>query len=212
MASMADVTLYGIGLSNYTRTCLLALEEKGVDYELVETMPQSEEALVHHPFGKIPSFAHRESHGETVIFETQGICTYIDAAFDGPALTPADPVEQARMAQWISCYNDYFDTPMIRDIVIQRVLVPRRGGETDEAVVAAAAERVAPYLAILDDALGASPYLAGGSYSLADMTFLPPVFIFQKMPEGRLLETHENIKAWLARGVERPATAKIFAE
>ncbi len=205
---MADVTLYGIGLSNYTRTCLLALEEKGVDYELVETMPQTDEARARHPFGKIPSLAH----GDTSIYETLGICTYIDAAFDGPALTLETPAGHAKMTQWISCYNDYYDTSMIREIVIQRVLVPRRGGETDEAVVAAAAERLAPNLDILDAALAASPYLAGDGYSLADMTFLPSVFYFQKMPEGSLLETRQNINTWLARCLERPSSAKIFAE
>lgn len=205
---MTGVTLFGVGQSNYTRTCRLALEEKGVAYEHVETPPQSDEALAHHPFGKIPSF----THGDKTVYESLGICTYIDAAFDGPALTPADPENRARMAQWISCYNDYYDTPMIRDIVIQRILVPRRGGETDEGVVKAAAERLDPMLGILDDALAGSPYLAGDDYSLADMTFLPPVFIFGKMPEASLLENRGNIKAWLARGLERRASVKIFAE
>lgn len=204
---MADITLYGVGQSNYTRTCRLALEEKGVAYDHVETMPYSDEASDHHPFGKIPSM----THGAIEIYETLGICTYIDAALDGPALTPADPVDRARMAQWISCYNDYYDTPMIRDIVIQRLLVPRRGGKTDEAKVAAAAERLEGLLGILDDALAETPYLAGDTYSIADMAFLPAVKIFQMVPESRLLEPRQNINAWFARGAERPASAKIFA-
>ena len=201
---MAEVSLYGIGVSNFVRTCRLTLEEKGVSYEVVETMPHAKDQLQRNPFGKIPALIH----GDVTIFETAAICQYVDAAFDGPALSPADPVGRAHMHQWISAYADYFDQPMVRHIIIERVLVPRRGGKTDEAKVAAAAELLDGRLEILDTALGRSDYFAGANYSIADMTFLPPVGFFAQMPEARLMEGRDNLKAWLDRCMTRAASQK----
>lgn len=202
---MADVTLHGVSPSAYVRTCRLALEEKGVPYKHTETMPQTPEQLALHPFGKIPAL----THGDITIFESPAICGYVDDTFDGPALQPADAVGRARCLQWISAFADNIYRPMITDIVIQRVLVPMRGGETDEEKVAAAAETLDGHLAIVDRALGAAPYFAGDAYSLADMFFLPAIATFSKLPEASLLDSRTNIKRWYDDAAARDASVKI---
>ena len=126
---MTDVTLYGPKASTYVRTCRLALAEKGVAYELVETMPNSDELFAHHPFGKVPGFRH----GGVALFESLAISQYVDEAFDGPRLQPDDSAGRARMTQWCSAYIDYFYPTLVRNIIVQRVVVPMRGGQTDEA-------------------------------------------------------------------------------
>ena len=55
---MAKPVVYGPAYSTYTRTVRLALEEKGVDYDLVEVdliagATQAPEHLARHPFGKV---------------------------------------------------------------------------------------------------------------------------------------------------------------
>src|SRR5690606_33774354 len=60
---MAKPVVYGPAYSTYTRTCRLALEEKGADYDLVEVdifsgANTTPEHLARHPFGKVPAFAH----------------------------------------------------------------------------------------------------------------------------------------------------------
>ncbi len=205
---MADVKLYGIKLSSYVRTCILALEEKGVSYELVENAPNSPEQLEHHPFGKVPAFRHGNVH----LFETLAICRYVDQGFDGPGLVPADPADGARAVQWASALIDYIYPSLVRDILIQRLVVPMQGGKTDEAVVAAAAKVVDGYLAILDDALAKSDYLAGGSYSVADMFYLPPLANFRQLPEAKLLDNRANLRAWYDRCAQRPSAKAIGIE
>ena len=70
---MAKPTLYGPGYSTYTRAARLAMEEKGVDYDLVEVdfigggMP--EEQLARQPFGKVPAF----EHDGLMLYETSAI-------------------------------------------------------------------------------------------------------------------------------------------
>ena len=49
---MADIKIYGVPPSSFTRTVLLACHEKGIDYELVPMFPGQMGAL--NPFQKIP--------------------------------------------------------------------------------------------------------------------------------------------------------------
>ena len=81
---MSDIVVYGFAPSTFVRTARLALEEKGVDYELEAVDFGSEELLRLHPFGRIPAFAH----GAVRLYETSAIVRYVDESFDGPALQP----------------------------------------------------------------------------------------------------------------------------
>lgn len=60
---MAKPIIYGPAYSTYARTVRLALEEKGVGYDLVEVdllggAAKAPEHLARHPFGKVPAFEH----------------------------------------------------------------------------------------------------------------------------------------------------------
>ena len=160
----------------------MALDEKGVAYTHEPAMPQSPEQLARHPWGKIPSM----THGDVALFESLAITRYIDEAFEGPALQPADAADRARMDQWISAFIDYMYAPIVRNIIIQRVVV-----ETpDEAVIAAAVPDAAKSIGLLNDQLAATPYLAGSTMSLADLFVLPAINYVAMVPEGGpLLET-----------------------
>jgi glutathione S-transferase len=94
---MPDLELIGGPQSNYVWTCRIALAEKGVPYTLTATMPHTPVADATHPLGKIPSLRH----GDVTLCESRAICGYIDRAFAGPPLLPADPVGAARAEQWI---------------------------------------------------------------------------------------------------------------
>jgi glutathione S-transferase len=49
----------------------------------------------HHPFGRIPAFEHDGFR----LHETGAIARYVDEAFAGPALQPAEASARARMNQ-----------------------------------------------------------------------------------------------------------------
>jgi glutathione S-transferase len=105
---MAELILHGAPRSNLVRTCLIALAEKGVEFTHDPARPQTPEQLARHPWGKLPAL----THGAVTLYETVAVTRYIDEAFDGPALQPADPAGRARMSQWISVYSAYFDPPV----------------------------------------------------------------------------------------------------
>src|ERR1700693_3677975 len=103
---MADVILYGAAGRAHERAARLALEEKGVPYDLVD-VPSGQwnepSHLSRHPFGRIPVF----EHGGFALYETQAILRYVDAAFPGAPLQPTDPRHAARMNQIIGIVDAY---------------------------------------------------------------------------------------------------------
>src|SRR5204863_1053325 len=96
---MSDVTLYGFPRSTFVKVAELILIAKGVEYRFhdTETEMYLPVHLKRHPFGRVPVL----QHGDFVLYETSAIAAYIDDAFPGPKLSPADPQRRARMNQWI---------------------------------------------------------------------------------------------------------------
>jgi glutathione S-transferase len=152
-------------------------------------------------------------HGDFVLFESGAIGRYVDRVFPGPALQPKDVKELARMDQWMSAVSDYCYQAMIREIVVQRVLVPMRGGKTDEAMVKAAWPKVEYQLSVLENTLGKQSYLAGGALSLADLMLSPILFYVKMQPEGGpLFAKHKGVSAWFDRMAARPSFGATMPE
>lgn len=180
----------------------MALEEKGVPYTLEAASPGAEETLAVHPFGKVPAL----KHGDFSFFETLAIAHYVDDAFEGPALQPSDVRLRAIMNQWISCTLDYFYPAMVKNLVIERLVAPARGRETDEAKIQAALPDIEKQLLSLSGALQDHMYLAGDTVSLADLFVLPILFYVNFTPEGRkLVGQSPRILRWLETMAQRPS-------
>ena len=206
---MADVTLYGPSASTYVRSARLACVEKGISHELLPVDLGSDAHAKLHPFRKIPIMRH----GDFMLYETGAIGRYVDRVFAGPALQPKDVKDLARMDQWMSAVSDYCYQAMIREIVIQRVLVPMRGGKPDEAMIKAAWPKVEYQMSVLEQTLAKSPYLAGSALSLADLTLLPILFYVKVQPEGGpLLARHKGVSAWFERMAARPSFGATMPE
>jgi glutathione S-transferase len=199
---MTDVTLYGFAPSSFTWTARIACEEKGISHDLepVEFGSDAHKAL--HPFAKIPIL----KHSDLVVYETAAICQYIDQAFDGPSITPADPALRARMIQWISNFNDYFYDYCTRKIIIQRLVVPQRGGTPDEEMIAAAVPHARHAMTVADAALERAPYLAGSDPSTADFFLTPVAFYMRSVAEGdAIMGDLPALNDWLDRMSSRPS-------
>ena len=94
----SKVILYGALYSVYVRIARLALEEKGVAYQLSEVDIFAEGGpppghLARQPFGRIPAFEHDGFE----LYETGAIARYVDEAFEGPALQPTEPRARAHL-------------------------------------------------------------------------------------------------------------------
>ena len=206
---MAKPILYGPGYSTYTRAARLAMEEKGVDYDLVEVdfmaggMPDAH--LARHPFGKVPAF----EHDGLMLYETPSIGRYVDEAFDGPSLQPSDPAQRARMTQIISIIDSYTYPRTVGDLVVQRLVLPLLGGTADEAIIEAAVPEVDKSMRELERLLGDQEYLTGATLSLADLHLAPIFAYFVNTPESKaILESTPGLSAWWQRIESRDSMAK----
>lgn len=88
---------------------LIAIHEKGVKFTShfvnLHKFEQHEPAYVRiNPNGQVPALVHQGK----VITESTVINEYLDEAFDGPPLKPADPYGRARMRVWTKFVDEYF--------------------------------------------------------------------------------------------------------
>ncbi len=199
---MADVTLYGSPFSNFVRSTRLALEEKGVPYELEPAALKDPDYRRLHPFARMPALRH----GEFRIGESFAIMRYVDDAFDGPALQPVDPRDRARMTQWISAHNDYYVNSVGRPIIAECYAPQLFDRPTDEATIEAALPKARDHLGVLDTVLAGHRYMASDWLSLADLTFFPSLFYVAVTPrtEG-LLMPFKHLYRWYQDMSGRPS-------
>lgn len=194
-------TLYGAAYSVYVRIARLALIEKGVDHELIEVdvfaeagLPDWYRAL--HPFGKIPAF----SHDGLVLYETTAIARYVDEAFAGPPLQPAEPKLRAAMNQIVALIDAYAYRALVWDIYVERVSKPREGKAPDEDRIAAALPVARTCVSALAALKRPGPFLLGDRPTLADFHAAPVFSYFVKAPEGQaMVEGFPTLSDWWRR-------------
>lgn len=177
---MTELTIVGVPQSTYVRAIRMACHEKGVAYQLDVHPPHTEAALALHPMGLIPGLRH----GDVTVSESHAIARYIDRAFDGPALFPADAAGSARADYWVSLQNTRFDGPLIRQYLFGYIFPDTDDGSPDRARIDAALSDVENRFDLLQRALSTSPYLAGEALSYADLNLFPMLAYVTRMPEG----------------------------
>jgi len=199
---MSDVTIMGLPPSAYVRTARLICAAKGIDHTLEPVDFRSENyKSEHHPFGRMPAL----QHGAIKLYECAAIGVYVDEAFDGPALQPADPLGRARMMQWISAVNDYYYTTIVGQCVAERFVKPMRGLAPDEATIAAALPQMETQLDVVATTVSDTPYLAGETLTLADLFLAPVLHYLAATPEGdNLLPGRPSVGAWMQRVAQSP--------
>lgn len=203
------VILHGPSYSTYARTARLALEEKGVAHQLIEVdiltgAGHAPDHLARQPWGKVPAFEHDGFH----LFETFAITRYVDEAFPGPALQPADGRARARMTQICGIIDSYAYGAMVGKLFWQAVVVPMQGGTPDAAVAEAGLEATRQSLKVIES-LAQGELLCGSQVTLADLHLLPVLDYLAMVEAGRAaLAAHPKLSAWHARMATRPSVVK----
>lgn len=208
---MPKIIVYGTPLSTYVRTVRLLLEEAGADYDLKSVdifngENKSAEHLAKHPFGKVPAV---EVDGE-VIYESAAITSYLDTILANGKFSPAAPLARSRMHQIMALLDNYLYPPAIRTIVIQRLIVPSQGGQTDEAAVKAAVAPLQKAIEALEALTVGSPYLLGSEVSIADFYLIPMFIYLSQTPEfDGVMAQAPKLQAWWQMARELPAVKKV---
>mgnify|MGYP003888729995 CR=1 FL=1 len=191
------VTLHGFYYSVYTRIAKMVLLEKGIPFDYQEVNPFSknmpETYLDLHPFRRVPAL----QHGDFTLIETNAISRYIDGAFEGPALQPADVKATARMDQTLSLIDSYFYYPLIRQVFSNSFFSKQFDEPTDIAELTEGLKAAPTILKALDNIVNEGLVLNSKTVSLADLHLAPMMAYFMMTEEGKaLLPNYPALEGW----------------
>lgn len=161
-------TVYGVQLSPFARKVILALEAKGVAFEVnpVTPMEKPEGFEQLSPLGKIPAF----EDDQLKIADSTVICEYLDQRYPQVPLYPADIVERARV-RWLEEYSDSAVLGVIGPIFFERLVKKVMLQQTpDEARVAQViAEELPAVFDYLESQLSDAGFMVGNTLTMADL-------------------------------------------
>ncbi len=196
------ITLYGTPRSSAGR-CLWCLEEIGQPYENknvdMRTKEHKSEAFMKiNPNGKVPALVD----GDVTMFESMAINFYLAEKYK-PELMGKNSAEKARSFQWSFWASSELQGPLI-EVFIQKMFMP--DDKRDQKIIDSNLEKLPELFSVLDGALAKNKYLAGDTFTLADLNTasvasIAPMLAFDLSP-------YKNVDGWLKSMNDRKAFQK----
>jgi glutathione S-transferase len=202
---MTKVEIVGPAPSTYTRVACMVCEEKAIPYELKQSPPHSPDVNAIHPFGKVPVMRH----GDFELCESKAIATYLDLSFPGPKLIPTEPRHAALTEQWVSLVNTKMDGTLVRTYLLNYIFPKGSDGSPDRKTIDAVAPAVREEIDLLDRAVAKGGFLAGNSFTFADVNVMPILAYLKNFPEsGTAIAAAKSLSAYYERLAARPSFQK----
>lgn len=174
----------------------IALHEKEIPYETVETNLYTEEAtpefLQLNPFAQIPVI---DDDG-FVIAESMAILEYLEEKYPQPELMPRD-LQLRATARKLMCWGTDYWPGAWKKWMAPRFPENLSTAWTDESVEEGRRE-IGFHLDVLETYLNGQDWLVG-EYSLADICYAPFVLVLDRVELGDEVESRTNVAAWLER-------------
>jgi glutathione S-transferase len=188
MEHAMKLTLISHALCPYVQRAVIALKEKGADYERIDIDLNAKPAwfLALSPLGKTPVL----QVGDAAIFESAVICEYLEDTL-APMLHPADPLQRARHRAWIE-----FASATLNAIWSYYTA---RDESAYQAAGLALTQRFAQLEQELSKNAGHGPYFSGSEFSLVDAAFAPAFRyfdVFDEAGQGDLFDAAPKLRAW----------------
>ncbi|GLJ52776.1 hypothetical protein SUGI_1124200 [Cryptomeria japonica] len=206
------VKVLGAIQSACTRRVLTCLIEKDIEYEIVpvdlrKKEQKKPEFMALQPFGKVPVV----QDGDLTLFESRAIIRYFAEKYaeKGTCLLGKTLEERALVEQWLEVEGQNFSAHSYT-LINQLLIVPRMGMPQDLALIQSSIEQLGKVFDVYEERLSKSKYLAGGFFSLADLTHLPYTdYIVNVTDKGYLVRDRKHVNAWWEDISSRPAWKKV---
>jgi glutathione S-transferase len=205
--------VHGAAFSTCTQRVLTTLAELGVDdyklepVDMMKGQHKSPDFLKLQPFGQIPVL----KDGDLTIFESRAIVRYLVEKYENTTLTGKTLAERAVVNQWWEVESQNFNPPTA-SIVFQVVFTPIFGLERDDKVVAEQVAKLEKVLDVYEARLSSSKYLAGDSFTLADLSHLPYAnLLVTAAGKSELFTSRPHLSAWWKDISSRPTFQKVLA-
>jgi glutathione S-transferase len=197
------IQLYGNLRSRATR-CLWMLEEVGQPYQLIEKSTraddlQTAEYVRLNPNARIPT----PVDGDVTLWESMAINIYLAQKYDGPVHL-AGPKELGLAAQW-SFWAVVEMEELLLGLLEHRAMLPEFARDPSQAERSELLLRKP--LGVLNDRLTGREYLAGDSFTVADLN-VASILAWGRM--ARLnLSACSDVARWLDACLARPAYRRV---
>ncbi|MFT5425390.1 MAG: glutathione S-transferase [Gammaproteobacteria bacterium] len=204
---------YDCSMAPNPRRVRIFIKEKGLDIPSVEVdlfggENLKEDYLSKNIWGLCPAL---ELDDGTVISEAPAVCSYLNDIHPEPPLFGTTPLERAQVISWdrhmehsgmqsvIYAFRNNFPDFAMRGV----------GGREGDKIIPELIERgkngIKIYFERLEKRLSDSPYIAGKSYSMADITGLVAID-FAKFAEFEIPDANTHSRKWYEKVSSRPAT------
>jgi glutathione S-transferase len=192
--------IYGVARSRAFRTLWMA-KELGLDYEHIkidfatgETRTPAHLAL--NPNGHVPVI---DDDG-FILWESMAINLYLAKKYGRDGFYPPRLVDEALAWQWSFWGMTEVERPVLTAL-FNRAILPEN--ERDPAAADAAEKTLAQPLKVLDGALGHSPHLLGGKFTVADLNVAS--ILAWARPAQIDFSPFPKVAEWSRNCAERPA-------
>lgn len=230
------LVLYNAKQSTCSQKVRLCLAEKGLDFEehildLFSGDQLKPEYLSINPNGVVPTLVHDEQP----IVDSSVIIEYLDDVFPEISVRPKDAVQLASMRAWMRFFEEV-PAPAIRVPSYNNVFLRNFNGMSDEEFKAfgeakplrkqfflkmgrtgyppeevdQALERLQLTVERMGTVLQSGPWLAGESYSLADMSIVPVIARMNDIGLAKLWQDVPAVVAWFDRVRDRASYQQAF--
>jgi glutathione S-transferase len=208
------ITLYDCSTAPSPRRARILLAEKGVAHATVnvdlargEQLGEAFRAV--NPQCTVPALVLEDG---LVLTDNAAIAAYAEARWPEPALLGTSPAERAEVASWQ--WRVEFEGLMavaeaLRNgspAMARRALPGPRDYEQIPALAERGRLRVAHFLELLEERLQGRETIAGGGFSIADITAVVAVD-FARIVRIKPGEQHPNLIRWRAAMAARPSMA-----
>ena len=114
------------------------------------------------------------------------------------------------MDQWLEVEAHNFNE-LVYTLVLQLVILPRMGEPGDLALAHSCEQKLEKVLDVYEQRLSKSSYLAGETFSLADLSHLPGIrYLMNEAKMGHLVTQRKNVNGWWKDISNRPAWKKLM--
>ncbi len=200
--------LYSGPLSLFTAKVRIALDEKGIPYDLISVpfsraagySPKLPEMLAINPKGQVPVLID----GDVSVYDSTLILEYLEERYPEPPLFPRDIKGRVRCRQ-LEAASDEILFPWVWELIAE-VFYKRDPGTRDTGRIAKANAAIAAEHERLDGELAGREFLCG-QYTVADIAYFLTLMFASSLgvpPDAG----HQNLAAWQSRMVSRPAVGR----
>ncbi|MEK9683616.1 MAG: glutathione S-transferase family protein [Rhodospirillaceae bacterium] len=232
------IELFHADMSTCAQKVRLVLSEKGLPWEghtlnLRHRDQHKPDYLKLNPNGVVPTLVDNKK----VIIESTVICEYLDEAYPDPPLKPRSAENRALMRRWTKWLDEvlHYHTGVLSGSIAFRFQHLARPPEEQRAYIngipdLARRERQrqqlelgmrAPqfrqavftfqdFLTRMEEQLTQTRWMAGATYSLADIGYTPYLIRLHELNLHPWMETRPRILDWFARIEERPNYTEAY--